>query len=193
MEQRRRQLATAEKQLVELHGSVAEQQMALAHADSDVPLGRGRVLLQPMVIARLTQMAAVREGDRALVVGAGTGYGAALLAACGALVTALEDDAALTAIARAALAGLTGIALVSGPLAEGWRAGAPYDVVLIEGGVADVPPLIAAQVRTPTGRLVTVRAGAGRMGQAVLGEPGQGGLVRRISFSPAVEKVLCRK
>jgi protein-L-isoaspartate(D-aspartate) O-methyltransferase len=56
---------------------------ARAYADEDVNLGNGRALMEPMVIARLVQMAAVRPGERALVVASGTGYGAALLAACG--------------------------------------------------------------------------------------------------------------
>lgn len=155
---------------------VPPQFAALAYADSGVKLGGGRVLTEPMVIARLVQMAAVRGGERALVVGSGTGYGAALLAACGAEVTALEDDAGLIEIARTALASESGITQVEGPLTKGWPAGAPYDVVLIEGAVTQVPPAIAAQLRAPSGRLITVRAGAGRIAQAVLGEPSHGGL-----------------
>src|SRR5919202_5397107 len=65
---------------------------ARAYADEDVPLPGGRALIQPMVIARLAQLAAVRPGDRALVVCAGTGYGAAVLARCDARVTAVESD-----------------------------------------------------------------------------------------------------
>ncbi len=111
---------------------------ALAYADADVPLGAGRVLIEPMVIARLLQLAAVAVGERTLVVGAGTGYGAAVLAACGARVTALEESAPLLAIARSILAELApGVSLVSGPLAAGWPPGAPYDVILIEGAVRD--------------------------------------------------------
>ena len=73
-----------------------------------------------------------------LVVATGPGYGSALLASCGARVTALEDDPALLALARSALAEFApGVSLVSGPLAAGWPAGAPYDVILIEGAVAD--------------------------------------------------------
>ena len=68
---------------------VPADRAALAYSDEDVPLGRDRYLVEPMVIARLVQIAAVQEGDRALVVGSGSGYGAALLAACGATVTAL--------------------------------------------------------------------------------------------------------
>jgi protein-L-isoaspartate(D-aspartate) O-methyltransferase len=117
-----------------------------------------------------------------LVVGAGSGYGAALLAACGAQVTALEDDPDLIALARAALAGTGGIAMVSGPLADGWPAGAPYDVVFIEGAVEEIPPALAAQLRPGTGRLVAVRIAAGGVGQAVLGEVSAAGLTLRAEF-----------
>jgi protein-L-isoaspartate(D-aspartate) O-methyltransferase len=159
----------------------------LAYSDENVPLGNGRVMIEPMVIARLVQLAAVRSGERALVVGAGTGYGAALLAACGAAVTALEEDEALLAIAREALAGLSGVSLVAGGLAEGYQQGAPYDLVLIEGAVDAVPPAIAAQLRKPSGRLVTARAAAGtRFGQAVLAEPTPSGLSLQPAFDCTV-------
>jgi len=155
---------------------------AIAYIDEDLPLGGGRVLMEPMVIARLVQLAAVRGGERALVVGAGSGYGAALLAACGAKVTALEDDAALIALARAALAEVPGITLVSGPLAEGWKAAAPYDVLFIEGAVEEIPPALAAQLRVGSGRLVAVRAVPGRPGQAVIGEASPAGLTLQPAF-----------
>ena len=154
----------------------------LAYSDADVPLGNGRALVEPMVIARLVTLAAVRGGERVLVVGAGSGYGAALLAACGAQVTALEEDPALIALARAALAGVAEVTLVSGPLAGGWQAGAPYDVVFIEGAVEEIPAALAAQVRSPSGRLIAVRTVPGRPGQAVLGEPSAAGLVLQPAF-----------
>ena len=158
----------------------------LAYSDAGVKLGGGRVLAAPMAIARLVQLAGLRGGEAVLLVGAGTGYGAALLAACGGRVTALEEDAELLALARGALAGVAGVTLVAGPLAEGWKAGAPYDVVFIEGAVEEIPPALAAQLRSPGGRLVAVRAAAGRVGQAVLGEPSAGGLVVQPMFDCAV-------
>ena len=161
---------------------VPPQFAPLAYADAHVSLGNGRALVEPMVIARLVQLAAVRGGERALVVGAGSGYGAALLAACGAKVTALEDDAALIALARAALAEVPGITLVSGPLAEGWKAAAPYDVLFIEGAVEEIPPALAAQLRVGSGRLVAVRAVPGRPGQAVIGEASPAGLTLQPAF-----------
>ena len=145
---------------------------ALAYADEDVPLGHGRVLIEPLVIARLVQLAAPAEGERVLIVAAGVGYGAALVAACGASVTAREEDQGLLALARSALDEISpSVTLVSGPLATGWPAGAPYDVVLIEGAVAEIPHAFDGQVRRNGGRLVTVIAAPGQASRAVLAEP----------------------
>lgn len=160
--------------------------LAWAYADEDVPLGGSRVLMEPMVIARLIQLTACSPGERALVVGAGPGYGAAVLAACGAEVTALEEDARLSATARALLSEFApAVRVVNGPLRDGWAEGAPWDVILIEGAVAAIPPAIAGQLRTGTGRLVTVIAATGRVGQAVLAERGTAGLSVREIFDCA--------
>jgi protein-L-isoaspartate(D-aspartate) O-methyltransferase len=149
----------------------------LAYADEDVKLGNGRVLLAPMLTARLIQLIAPAAGERALVVAAGVGYVAAVLAACGVRVTALEEDAALLAMARTALAAISpGVNLVAGPLAAGWPAEAPYDVVLIAGAVAGPPPAGRGPGRPDAGRLVTVIRGLAGPGQAVQGEATPAGL-----------------
>ena len=148
---------------------VPAAQASLAYSDEDVKLGGGRVLLEPMVIGRLVQIATVREGERVLVVASGPGYGAALLAACGADVTAVEQDPALLAMARAVLPQVApGVKLMEGPVAEGWKAGAPYDVILVEGAVPEIPEGLAGQLRGEGGRMLAVLKPAGRMGQAVL-------------------------
>ena len=155
----------------------------LAYADEDVPLGEHRVLIAPAVIARLVQLTAVAPGERTLVVAAGTGYGAALLAACGARVTALEEAGSLQEIAHAALAELApSVNLVAGPLSSGWPPGAPYDVILVEGAVREIPQAIGEQLRQQTGRLVTVYTGNGGVGQAVLAETSAAGLRTRPMF-----------
>jgi protein-L-isoaspartate(D-aspartate) O-methyltransferase len=154
-----------------------------AYVDEDVKLGDGRCLMEPMIIARLVQLTATIPGDRALVVGAGTGYGAALLAACGARVTALEEVTALQVIARGVLAELApSVNLVTGPLAAGWSPGAPYDVILIEGAVHDIPPTIGDQLHRESGRLAAVCAGSAGLGQAVLAEATASGLSTRRMF-----------
>ncbi len=155
--------------------------MARAYADEDVPLGGGRWLTEPMVIARLLQVAAIVRGERALVVGAATGYSAALLDACGAEVTALEQDSALLGTMRSLLPSLAAsVAVVEGPLAAGWAAGAPYHLILVAGAVeSEVPSAIVAQLRPATpeggGRLVTVRR-RGAMGQGCVAEAVAGAL-----------------
>lgn len=151
---------------------VPPQSAAIAYADAAVPLGAGRVLIAPMELARLIQLARPVAGERSLVVAAGSGYGAAVLAECGTAATALEEDPRLLAIARGVLpATCPAVAIVEGPLAAGWPAGAPWDIVLLEGAVEEVPKAIAEQLNQETGRIVTVlRTGAGP-GQAVLCRP----------------------
>ena len=162
----------------------------LAYADEDVPLGEGRVLMEPAVIARLVQLTSIATGERALVVAAGTGYGAALLAACGARVTALEESASLQALARPVLAELApSVSLVAGPLAAGWLPGAPYDVILIEGAVRDIMPAVAAQLHRQTGRLVAVLTGGAGICQAVLAEATAVGLRPQPMFDCATAPI----
>jgi protein-L-isoaspartate(D-aspartate) O-methyltransferase len=156
---------------------------ACAYLDDDVTLPGGRVLIEPMVIARLLQACAVTPEENALVVAAGTGYGAALLAACGAKVSALEEAADLLAIARPALAAWApGATLVTGPLAAGWAAGAPYDLILVDGAVGQFPPALAQQLRPRSGRIVGVLQDAHRTGHAVIAEATPAGLRPRPLF-----------
>ena len=145
---------------------------ALAYLDEDLPLGGGRYLVEPLVVARLMQTARIRVGERVLVVAAGTGYGAAVAAACDGEVTALEEDDALMAIALQVLPRLApSVRLVNGPLAAGLPGDGPWDAIVIEGGVSVIPDAYAGQVK-PGGRLVTVMAPTGVAGgRLVLAEP----------------------
>lgn len=134
-----------------------------AYADGFVPLPGGRAMLSPMVTARLLQLLGLRDGDRMLVVGAGTGYLSAVAARCGARVTALEDDDALQGIAVRALAGLFpagAVTVVSGDPREGHVAGAPYDALLIEGEIPSIPAALSAQL-AEGGRLAAVLSAKG--------------------------------
>ena len=168
------------------------QLVAMAYLDKDVPLGGGRYLIEPMVIARLAQLTAARAGERALVVAAGSGYGAALLAACGARVTALEEDGPLQAIAHRVLAELApSVSLVAGPMTAGWSSAAPYDVILIEGAVQEIPQAIGEQLHQQSGRLVTVCTGTGRLGQAILAEATPAGLRTQPMFDCATPPIPC--
>jgi protein-L-isoaspartate(D-aspartate) O-methyltransferase len=124
---------------------VPEDRVASAYADVAVPLGGGRELNPAMATARLLSDAGPRGHERALVVGAATGYSAAILAELVESVVAVEEDPGLAAAAREALAG-TGVDVVEGPLAGGHRAGAPYDLILIDGAVERVPQALIDQL-----------------------------------------------
>src|SRR3954454_15679084 len=92
---------------------VPRERLALAYADALVPLVPGRALNPPMALWRLLTEARLRGHERALVIGAATGYAAAVLARLVGSVVAVEEDEELFAFARKALAG-TEVALVRG-------------------------------------------------------------------------------
>jgi protein-L-isoaspartate(D-aspartate) O-methyltransferase len=135
---------------------------SLAYADAALEVAPGRWLLEPMVLALLLQRANVKSGDRALVVGAATGYSAVVLSHMGVRVTALESDPGLAAMARAA-----GVETVEGPLTDGWAAGAPYDLILFEGAIEVIPPAFATQI-APSGQVAAVLRDDG-VGRACVG------------------------
>ena len=124
----------------------------LAYVDRAVSIGQGRFLPAPAVLGELLTQMIARAGHKALVVGAGTGYSAAVLHAMELEVTALESSAELAAAARA-----HGVNVVEGPLEAGHRKAAPYDQILIEGAIEYIPDPIVAQL-----------ADGGRLGTALV-------------------------
>jgi protein-L-isoaspartate(D-aspartate) O-methyltransferase len=124
---------------------VPENRRALAYADAVVELTPGRSLNPPMAVGRLLTEAHLTGDERALVVGAATGYSAALLAKLVSSVVALDEDEELIAAAKQTLKG-SPVTIVKGPLAKGWVKGAPYDFILIDGGVEHVPQEIIDQL-----------------------------------------------
>ena len=123
----------------------------VAYADALIPLANGRQLNTPMSLGRLLTEAAPRPGDKALVIGAGTGYAAAVMAQLVQSVVAVEEDLELIGAARTVLKG-SGVKLVEAPLTKGHKAGAPYDLILIDGAVEEVPQSLIAQL-AENGRL----------------------------------------
>lgn len=125
---------------------VPDDRKAVAYIDRAVQLTTSRALNLPMATARLIIALEARAGDRTLVVGAASGYAAAVLARLTADVVALEEDPALIALAHAAIDGDGRIRLVEGPLADGYMPGAPYDAILIDGAVDHIPAAIIGQL-----------------------------------------------
>ena len=158
----------------------------IAYIDDDVPLGGGRVLLEPMVLARLLQLAQLRAEDKVLEIGAATGYATTILARLVERVVGLECDARLAATARTRVKeiGSDRVTLVEGPLERGHPAAAPYDVILVNGAVATIPDAVAQQL-AEGGRLVTVIQPPQGMGQGVLMTRVEGRLSQRPAFDAA--------
>jgi protein-L-isoaspartate(D-aspartate) O-methyltransferase len=121
----------------------------LAYVDRGVLMGDGRFLAAPAVLGALLDEMIPMPGQRALVVGAGTGYSAAVLQSIGLAVTALESSAELAARARE-----NGLEVVEGPLEAGWSKRAPYDQILIDGAIEYIPDAIVEQL-AEGGRLGT--------------------------------------
>lgn len=151
-------------------------------------IGAGQTISQPTVVAVMTQAADVGPGDVVLDVGSGSGYQAAVLAACGATVHSIERIEALADRAREALTA-TGFAVsvVCGEGTLGLPAQAPFDAIVVAAATPIVPPALAEQLRAPTahvrgGRLVIPLgrpSGVGGNQELVVLERMPAGLARR--------------
>jgi protein-L-isoaspartate(D-aspartate) O-methyltransferase len=150
----------------------------LAYVDRAVSIGEGRFLSAPPVLGQLLTQMMPLPGQRALVIGAGTGYSSAVLQRMGVQVTSLESTPALVAEARK-----LGIEVVEGPLEAGWTKLAPYEQILIDGAVEYIPDTIieqladggrlgTAMVDRGVARLVIGRKAGGAFGTLSVGDAG---------------------
>lgn len=180
-----RTTAVNDPRVIEAMGAVPRERFvpadrtSFAYLDISQPIGPGRSLPSPMVLGRLLTEARVRPHERALVIGASSGYAAAVLAQLVAQVVALEEDPALAALGAPALPPT--VQQVSGPLDAGWIVAAPYDVILFDGAVQRVPPAIVSQlaaggriaaalVENGVTRLAIGRGTAGSFGMTVFAD-----------------------
>lgn len=169
---------------------VDESMRELAYIDEDIRIANGetgpRFLMEPSPLARLLQLADINPGDKVLDIGCGTGYSSAILSRLAASVTALESDAELAGKARDVLAalGCGNVSVVEGALRDGWKAGAPYDVIVIEGSIDELPDALCAQL-AEGGRLVAVE-GRGNAGVARIFLKADGVVSGRRAFNAAI-------
>lgn len=155
----------------------------LAYIDGAQPLNAARKLGPPAPFAKLVQLAAIEHTDRVLDLGCGTGYSSAVLARLASEVIAVDDDASLAAEARRTLtaAGAGNVTVVDGALATSGKSKGPYDVIVLEGVVAEVPDALFAQLE-PDGRLVALIAASGEVPVAHLFAKSGKGIAARADF-----------
>ncbi|MHB1216795.1 MAG: protein-L-isoaspartate O-methyltransferase family protein [Alphaproteobacteria bacterium] len=141
---------------------VPEGLRGVAYVDEDIELTHGRFLMEPMILARLVQIAAPKAEDIALDVGCGSGYASAVLARLCSAVVALESDRGLIARANALFdeMQINNVVVVEGALTVGYPRQAPYNVILLNGAVERIPQPLFDQL-ADGGRLVTVHMDGG--------------------------------
>ncbi len=137
---------------------VSEHLQSLAYTDADVPLGGGRYMMQPMIAALMLQAVATISGARVAVIGAGSGYEVAVLAAMGLHITAIDNEERLLKAVEKCLVHLAlqeHVTFKKSAMLAGDIEHAPFDVVMINGAVTTVPTALLAQL-TERGCVVTV-------------------------------------
>lgn len=142
---------------------VPEALRGICYADEDLKIAEGRYLMEPSVLARLIQAAKPTANDVALTIGSGIGYNAAILSHLVSTVIALEDEEALVKSAQASWDKLSycNIVAISGDLNAGAPKHAPYDLIIINGAVSEIPQAMKEQLSVG-GRLVALVKKAGQ-------------------------------
>lgn len=157
-----------------------------AYVGENVPLGpKGRVALEPRTLAKLLDALDVQPADRVLIVGAGLGYSAALVARMADTVVALEEDTDLAeaAVLRLNAQGIGNVSVVTAPLAAGAGAKERFERIIVEGAVETLPEVLAAGL-AEGGRIGAIFM-EGELGVARIGYKIDGTLNWRFAFNAA--------
>lgn len=162
---------------------VPANRRSVAYSGENLDIGHGRILLEPRTLAKMVDGLDIQPDELVLDLACGYGYSAAVMARMAEAVVAIEDDAELATEAeqRLSQAGIDNVAVLHAPLTEGAPKQGPYDVILIEGAVQDIPAAIVAQLREG-GRIAALFT-EGALGVARIGTRQNGQLSWRYSFN----------
>ena len=164
---------------------VPQDRREAAYAGENIALGEGRVVLDPRTLAKMLDAADIQPDEMVLDIGPGLGYSSALAARMAEAVVAVEENADFAAEAERALgeAAADNVAVVEGTLAEGAAKHGPYDVILVQGAVEDIPPVLLDQLKND-GRIVAIFA-EGALGVVRVGLKSDDRVTWRFAFNAA--------
>ncbi|MEJ1990751.1 MAG: protein-L-isoaspartate O-methyltransferase [Maritimibacter sp.] len=156
-----------------------------AYAGAPIELAENRVMFEPRTLAKTLEVLDIRSDDAVLVLGAGLGYSAAVIAHFAEFVVALEEDEALAGEAEKNLSeqGADNVAVLTGALTEGDARHGPYDAIIVEGAVQDVPARLTDQLKDG-GRIAVIFA-QGDMGALRIGHRIGNRIDWRLAFNAA--------
>lgn len=162
---------------------VPDSQSEVAYADQSVPLSDGRVVPEPRTLAKMLDALDVRQDELVLDVACGLGYSTAVVARLAQMVIGVEEDESLAAEAQETLSNSSADNAIvhQGVLTEGASEHGPYDVILIEGGVEEVPDELLAQLKDG-GRIAALFM-SGALGEVKVGYKSAGRVSWRFEFN----------
>jgi protein-L-isoaspartate(D-aspartate) O-methyltransferase len=151
------------------HIFIPDERRGVAYIDGSLLVGEGRYILPPMVFAKMVEALGIKGDESVLDIACGTGYSSAVLANLCKKVCAIESSADLASKAHQNLnsLGIANVIIISNLLAEGHKESAPYDVILINGAVREVPGSLFAQL-SENGKIVAILSKAANAGSIVL-------------------------
>jgi protein-L-isoaspartate(D-aspartate) O-methyltransferase len=156
-----------------------------AYVGENISLGGDRVMLEARTLAKMLDAVDIQPGDVVLDLGCGLGYSSAVIARMADAVVAVEENEALAAEAQRVLAseGVDNVAVVAGPLAEGCAKGGPFDAIMLQGGVQEIPQALIAQLKDG-GRIAALFMD-GPLGAVKIGHKTGSKMVWRFAFNAA--------
>ncbi|OAN72332.1 protein-L-isoaspartate O-methyltransferase [Sulfitobacter sp. EhC04] len=164
---------------------VPSAQREAAYMGENLDLGQGRVLLEPRTLAKMLDALAITNGELVLDVGGAMGYSTAVIAHLAEAVVAVEEDEAMAHEAQEALmeAGADNAVVHVGPLVEGAQQHGPYDVIILQGGIQQLPDPLVDQLKED-GRVAALFM-TGELGEVRIGRKRGSDISWRMAFNAA--------
>jgi len=169
------------------HRFVPPSVRPLAYAPRPLPIGEGQTISQPYIVGFMTEMLRLKESDRVLEVGTGSGYQAAVAARIASEVYSVEIFSSLAERARRTLheLGVANVSVRDGDGYYGWPEKAPFDAIIVTCAGGHIPPPLLRQLKEG-GRMIMPVGGPFLTQQLVFLEKGADGAVTQRNVLPVV-------